>query len=259
MAKVEQQTRLPAEIDGKKNPLLRERYPDNWIHMIGLTVLGAYMRRYHHLNVQFSPDMPKKGPALFYTNHDSLLTTITLMVADPYYPQTIVPLKREFFNIPGVNNVLRAWGAIPVNRDGKDSEAFFRMLFLLKKGRTICIAGEGTRSPDGKLQPLDSSFIAFALICAKRGYPIVPLVEQGTFQALPKGAWFPKPYPIDLRSGERLDLSPWVRERATLEVRTEVAQYMQRQLAALLSPWQRPEPGTNPMWNREDYIKPKKK
>mgnify|MGYP001559838224 CR=1 FL=1 len=264
MVNPEQQTYLPAEIGGWNNPDLRKRYPDNWIHIIGRAVLGFYMRNYHRLDIQFDPEMPKTGPALFYTSHDSLLTTVALMVADPFYPWTIVPVKEIFFKIPGVSNVMEAWDALPLGRDGKDKKPLDRMLNSLAIGRTVCIAGEGTRSRDGILQPLDSSFVGLALICAGKGYPVVPLVEPGTYKAMPPGRWIPKPEQIFVRGGKPVDLSPWVFQRkeaatrkAKLQAYIGAAQCMQDQLAALLPEWQRPKPGSKPMWDREEYLKNK--
>lgn len=254
MAKVEQGTYLPAEIGGWNNPVLKERYPDNLIHMIGRAVLGFYMRNYHSLDIQLDQGMPKTGPALFLTNHDSHLTTIALMVADPYYPPTIVPIKREIFENPVAKILMEAWGAIPVRRDGRDREAVNKMLHLLKQGRTVCIAAEGTRSKDGVLQPMDSSLVSFTLICARRGYPVVPIVEIGTYDGLPRGARFPKVYPISVRGGKPMDLSPWVFQTLTPAVKTAAAQYIQNTLAALLPLDQRPPPGTKPMWDREEYL-----
>lgn len=248
------QSYLPAEIDGKSNPLLRERYPDNWTHIIGRLGLGFYMRMYHRLDVSLDPEMPEQGPALFLTNHDSHLTTVTLMVADPYYPPTTVPIKSEIFQNPIARRVLTAWGAIPVRRDGRDKQAVAQMLHLLEEGKTVCIAAEGTRSRDGRLQPMDSSLVSLALFCARREYPVVPIVELGTYRALPKGAKIPLPYRIRVRGGKPMDLSPWASQRVTLEVKTAAAQHIQDTLAALLPPDQRPRSGTSPMWDREEYL-----
>lgn len=258
MAEVEQRIFLPSEIGGKSNPQLLQKYPDNWIHIVGRAILEFYMYKYHRLNVQLDPETPRKGPIVFLTNHDSNLTTVALMVTDPYYPQTIVPIKSELFSIPIVKTVLSAWGTIPVNRDGRDRDAVNMMLHSLREGRTVCLAPEGTRSKDGRLQPMDSSAVSFILICARRGYPVVPIVELGTYRALPKGAKIPLPYTISVRGGKPMDLSPWASQKATLELRTAAAQYIQDALAALLSPEQRPKPGSKPMWDREEYLKLKK-
>lgn len=252
---------VPSEVDGKRNPLLRAKYPDNKTYIIGRALLGFYMRMYHRLDVQFDPDMPKKGPALFYSSHGGNLTTIALMVGDPFYPQTLAPIKSESFKGLLTGKLLRAWGAFPVNRDGQDRETVYRMLDILQEGRTVCIAAEGTRSEDGVLQPLDSSFVSFALMCAKRGYPVIPIAEPGTYRALPKGTRIPipRPYKINVIGGSTINLSPFISQKLTPEVKIAAAQYMQDQLAALLPPEQRPRPGTKPMRDREEYIKPKKK
>lgn len=254
--RAEQPSHLPAEINGKKNPLLRERYPDNWIHVAGRAVLSVYMRLYHNLKVKTLENMPQG--AMYYPNHDSNLTTVALMVADPYYPQTIVPIKSEFFKIPIAKQVLTAWGAIPVDRDGHDAAAFLKLMRYLKQGRNICVAGEGTRSPDGVLQPLDSSFVDMVFSCARFGYPVHPIGIRGTYEALPKGSFIPKRVPIEVEIGSGLGLSSWAKERRlTSEGQIALAQYAQDELAALLPAWQRPKPGSPPMWTKSEYMKPK--
>src|SRR3989338_1673175 len=247
---------VPSEIDGKRNPFIEAKYADNKTHMIGRALLGAWMRLYHRLEVQFHPDMPKKGPVLFYTSHGGNLTTLALMVGDPFYPPTSVPIKSESFK--GITGkLLRAWEAFPVNRDGKDKETVFRMMNILQEGRTVCIAAEGTRSPDGVLQPLDSSFVSFALMCAKRGYPVVPIAEPGTYRALQKGNHLPRPFKIRVIGGSPVDLSPYTSQKLSPEVKMAAAQYMQNRLADLLPPELKPRPGTKPMWDREEYLAPK--
>lgn len=250
---------LPAEINGKNNPLLRERYPDNLVHIIGRAFLTAWMLAYHRLDVQLDPETPRQGPVLFLSNHDSHTTTTTLMKADPYYPWTTVPVKSDLFQWRIIGDVLDSWGAIPVNRDGKDGEAAEKMLNLLSQGRTVCIAAEGTRSKDGRLQPMDSALVGLTIMTAKAGIPVVPLVEIGTYKALPAGSFIYRPSKIIVRGGEPLDLSPWTSQRVTWEVRTEVAKYMQSSLASLLPEDQKPGPGTKAIWRKSEYMESKAK
>lgn len=254
MIEPKKDTYLYAEINGKRNPLLRERYPDNRVRMIGRAFLSGWMRFYHRLDVQLDPDTPKKGPVLFLTNHDSHTTTTSLMVADPYYPWTMVPIKSDLFQWRIVGDMLDSWGAIPVNRDGEDTKAARQILNLLAEGRTVCIAAEGIRSKDGRLQSMDSSLVALTLIAARKGYPVVPLVEIGTYRALPSGSFVYRPSKITVIGGKPLDLGPWISQKATLEVKTEVARYMQNSLANLLPPKQRPLFDTKPMWNKAEYM-----
>lgn len=248
---------LSSRVNGQDYPILRYTYPDNWIHTLGRKLFGFYLRVWHDFSVQLDPTMPKEGPVLFLTNHDSHLTTIALMIADPYYPWTTVPVKSEFSRIPGVKQFLDAWKVKYVNRDGEDSKVARELLHILSEGRTVCIAAEGTRSRDGRLQPMDSSLVALTLIAAKRGYPVVPIGVLGTFDALPPGRWFPGPAHISVTAGKPMDLSQFVSQKATAALKIEAAKYMQDQLAALLPPGQRPAPGTPAMWEKKDYLKPR--
>src|SRR4051794_38080903 len=84
-------------------------------------VLGWYLRHWHHLQLVGMENAPDHGPALALCNHASLLDVPAMMVADPYSDTTVV-VKASLFKVPGVRQALQAWGAIAVDRDGRDTQ-----------------------------------------------------------------------------------------------------------------------------------------
>ena len=59
---------------------------------------------------------------------------------------------------------------------------------VVRGGGAILIFPEGSRSPDGKLQPAQPGI---GMIMAKTGAPVVPVRVSGSFQAFPRGTAVP--------------------------------------------------------------------
>src|SRR5262245_23380634 len=82
-------------------------------------VLRVYMRGYHGLELEHGERLPPYGGLLIVLNHASLLDVPALMVLDPY-PDTTTIVKASLFKVPGLKLLLSEWGAIPVERQGRD-------------------------------------------------------------------------------------------------------------------------------------------
>ena len=95
--------------------------------------------------------------------------------------------KKEVYRIPIVGQLLYAHGDIVINRaSAKEAMQLVhtRGLEWLKKGASVSIFPEGTRSKDGEIH----NFKAGAFILAKdAGVPILPIVLDGTTTMVHKG------------------------------------------------------------------------
>jgi len=82
-------------------------------------------------------------------------------------------------------------GVISVNRKDEKSrkEAAEKTIEALKRGASIVIYPEGTRSRTGKLQ---EGRYGVAKIFLKTGVPILPVGLKGTFELMPPGKAFPE-------------------------------------------------------------------
>lgn len=207
-------------------------------------LLRAYLKAYHQLDYSWPRSIPSRGPYIAITSHFSILDTITLMVVDPYRPLTTLVVKESAWRTPVVGSILRAWGAIPVARDRRDLLALRRIDAVLREGRGICIAGEGTRSRSGRLGPMNAALMKIVLRAACDGVPVFPVVETGTREALPPGAVMPRPARIGCYAGPPIDLSAYCAQKATTEVIENVGRAVQSGIAALLPPERRPAEGT---------------
>jgi 1-acyl-sn-glycerol-3-phosphate acyltransferase len=186
-------------------------------------ILAAYLRLYHHLEMEGFENVPPRGPLIVVVNHASLLDVPVLMVADPY-PDTATIVKASMFNMPVVSWFLRQWGAIPVERAGRDSSSVRSMLGVLRSGGVMAIAAEGTRTRTGHLAPINP---VLARIAAGADVPVLPVGIRGSFEALPPGAKLPRPKKIVVRVGKPFRFDKGTNADAA-------AQRIRREIAALL-------------------------
>lgn len=186
-------------------------------------VLRLYMRGWHGLSIEGLENAPPHGPAIALTNHASFLDVPAYMCVD-LYPDTVIVAKASLFNIPLVRQGLALWNAIPVDRNGRDASGVRILLRALKQGRVVTLAAEGTRSRSGRLQDVNPTL---ARICVRAGVPLIPMAIQGSYDAWPPGAWFPRHRKLTIRIGPPFTLP---RDTPT----EDAAQRIRDAIAALL-------------------------
>src|SRR5580693_7498453 len=145
----------------------------------------------------FNPErVPQTGGVILAANHASFL--------DP--PLVGSGLKRDInylareslFRFPVVGRILHSWNSVPVDRDGGGAKGLKIILGRLLDGAGIILFPEGTRTPDGKLQPARAGI---GLVVAKSQAPVVPVRVFGTFEAFGRNVKFPRPKRIAVKYG----------------------------------------------------------
>ena len=93
--------------------------------------------------------------------------------------------KAELYKIPIFGRGMRGAGYIPIDRS--DRRAAIRSLQqaaeTIRKGTSVMIFPEGTRSRDGVLRSFKKGGFILAV---DAGVPIVPVIIHGTFQIMPR-------------------------------------------------------------------------
>ena len=164
-----------------------------WI-FISIGIVNAFVRLFTRVEVHGRENIPFGGGVLLAANHcsalDVLLVPVTYMTRWPLTPFELVmaPAKERFLNIPIIGTIIHTWGAFPVQHGGRDVSSMRRILELMKTEKMMLFP-EGTRSPDGQLQPGMRS--AGWLIHQARPL-VIPTVLFGTGKVWPKGRILPR-------------------------------------------------------------------
>ncbi len=144
-----------------------------------------------------SERIPETGPAIFACTHQSVLDPL-LLAAFSSRPQCFLA-RDSLFRIPGFGWLLAKLGAVPVRRGAAGARAGLRLCIrILERDRVLVLFPEGTRSRDGKLQPLKTGI---AFVARGTGAPVVPTLAVGTFAAWPRHRKLPRPAPVSLYFG----------------------------------------------------------
>jgi len=139
---------------------------------------------------------------ILVSNHQSSFDIFSLL---GYLPlQFRWTAKAELFRIPFMGWAMTRTGYIPIER-GSPKKAYRSMLRAaetVRNGTSVIIFPEGTRSPDGKLQPFKKGVFLIAL---KSQAPILPITIQGTSQIMRKGDWRTFPGRVQIRIDPPID------------------------------------------------------
>jgi len=130
---------------------------------------------------------------VFMPNHASFLDILLVLTFIPHNFRFLV--KEEFFSIPFLGLTVRSSGQIPLDRKNprKGLQSIRQGADLLKKGVSIVVFPEGTRSLDGQVDEFKSTLFVLPI---RTKTPVVPVLIEGTFEALPRGRVLLKRCPI---------------------------------------------------------------
>ncbi len=144
-------------------------------------------------------NVPASGPFILASNHASFMDPLLL---GSVCSRPISYLAREtLFANPLFGWVLRGVGAVPVDRDGTSGKGVKTILERLAQGDGVLLFPEGTRTPDGSLQPARAGV---GLVVLKSQAPVVPARVFGTYEAYGRNQRWPRPRPVAVRIGAPL-------------------------------------------------------
>ena len=108
------------------------------------------------------------------SNHVALWDPVAISAVFPRRRMPRYLSKAELFKIPVLRTLLRALGAIPLERRGSDVKAIRRAIALAKDGEFLTVFPQGTRRKG--LNPADTPIKpGAAMIAAHAGVPILPV------------------------------------------------------------------------------------
>jgi len=156
------------------------------LYSVGVYCAGLVLRIGGvRLEVRGREKIPLGRAVVFMSNHQSNADPPALAAA---LPPVLFLAKREAFRIPVLGRAMRLRGFVPVDRKNRERAAMAidEAAGALRKGKSFLVYPEGTRSPDGRLQPLRKGVFVMAL---RAGAPIVPVSLSGATRIMRKGEW----------------------------------------------------------------------
>lgn len=167
---------------------------------------------------------PQGVPVVICCNHQSSIDPTLVAAALPRRLSFLA--RKELFASFATRKFVEFFDGIPLDRTGFSREGLAAAIDRLKHGRAVLIFPEGSRSPDGTLQPLRSGFL---LLARRSKASLLPVAIAGTYEMWPRDRRFPWPTTTHLVVGEPIPYevySGWKEEKALAE--------LQRQMQALV-------------------------
>jgi len=187
-------------------------------------------------------NVPVEGGALLVSNHQSFIDPVVVGI---HIRREVHFMARDsLFTNAFFGRLIAAVNAFPVRRGSADLGAIKESLRLLKHGHLVLMFPEGTRTADGRVQPLLPGMFAIA---KKAGVPIVPVLIEGVFKAWPRHQFLPVPgdvvveYGAPIMPDEFADLSP-----------DELTAAVRERLVAMQQNWHRRVPERRLQWWARD-------
>jgi 1-acyl-sn-glycerol-3-phosphate acyltransferase len=155
------------------------------------------------LKVYGTHHVPRTGGVLLLANHqsylDPMLIGVRLKRPISYMAKSELFEGNRFFAW-----LIRSLHAFPVKQGRGDVGAIKGSILRLHQGHMLNIFPEGSRTGDGELGPIQPGV---ALVVRRADVPVVPVVIDGSFQALPRSRKLFRSHPIRLMYGPPLNVA----------------------------------------------------
>lgn len=167
-----------------------------YIMMAYQIILYPLFKLYFRLGVKGKENIPST-PCIFAPSHQSMLDGFIIEASLPYSV-----IKRTFFlafelvfGTSLMRPVAHYGQSILIDANNHLKLSMQRTAQPLKEGNNVVIFPEGARTRDGKLLEFRPFF---AMLSKVYNLPVVPIVVDGSFEALPTGKIFPRPKKVKL-------------------------------------------------------------
>lgn len=169
-------------------------HPLYWL-VRGCVKLWALL--YFRFEAVGTENIPATGGCVLTPNHASFLDPPLVGVG--VRKRVVHFLARaSLFRFPIMGWWYHRIGTIPIEQDKGDLAALRSALRALQGGKVVCLFPEGSRTPDGELQPAKGGV---GFLIAKAKVPVVPVYLDGTFRAWPRGGKWIRPVKIKVIYG----------------------------------------------------------
>jgi 1-acyl-sn-glycerol-3-phosphate acyltransferase len=202
------------------------------------SAFGLILRHYLHMTWEGLENADGAAPFIAVSNHSSHADAAALMVLLNRPGRIVRPVAARdyFFSTP-----IRGWlsrtflDAVPIERQLLSASTVSLAVSLLRRGHSLIYFPEGGRSSDGTIGEFKRGAAVTALAA---GVPVLPIHISGSFDALPKGRWFPRRHALHVRIGRPISTQPYLGRDTTASLQdrarrlTDDVHHAVRQLGA---------------------------
>lgn len=160
-------------------------------------ILGFFLfKLLFHLEIYGKENIPSSGNFVIAANHSSFLDPPLIGYICPK-PIAYFTKQEQLFGLFGL--LITKLGAIPLSKSSMGKSDIRAAITVIKKGKSLLIFPEGTRSRNGKfLSPKPG----IGFIVLRTHIPVIPVYIKGTFRAMPPGRNFIRPGKVIIRIGK---------------------------------------------------------
>jgi cytidylate kinase len=144
----------------------------NFLYRLLRAIVKVLYRPFRWYKVIGAENIPKDGGALLLCNHIGISDILILGMAFPRQLHFLA--KKEAFNIPVVGGIMRKFGAIRLDRGGKDVGALKEAIRTLENGKIVVLFPQGHRYP--AVNPATTSIkFGAGIIAYRSGAKVIPV------------------------------------------------------------------------------------
>ena len=152
----------------------------NFYYWLGYHLSRLLAKLFYGFRIIHRERVIQTGPVILATNHQSFLDP---PLAGNAADRAIYFLaKKSLMDVPVLGWLLPKLNVIPVNLEGGDRSALKALIRILGAGECALVFPEGTRTPNGNLQPAQPGL---GLVIAKTLAPVVPMRIFGAYDVWP--------------------------------------------------------------------------
>ena len=160
------------------------------------TILLPFFKLFFRLEVKGLENIPS-STSIIAPTHQSMLDGFLIEATLPYsiLKNTFFLAFKQVFGTIFFNPIAKHGQSILIDANINLKETMQHASLPLKKKKNLVIFPEGARTRDRKLLEFRPFF---AMLSKTHNIPIVPVIIDGSFEALPSGKIFPRPRKIKL-------------------------------------------------------------
>lgn len=189
--------------DDRKKVGFHHNSLDRLIIFTGLHLVKIISKLFFSLKTEGLDNIPAQGPYIIAPNHTSYLDAFAVISGMPskaFGDLYTLGIQKYFTGRAG-KSFARLANVIPIDQEKYLNKALQTSSYVLRNGKSLLIFPEGGRSFDGELMEFKKGV---GILAIELNIPVIPAYIEGSFEALPRSATWPKFRQIKVAFGKPL-------------------------------------------------------